>query len=136
MSDDLQPVAPAENEEPVEQAPVADVAAPVVEATDSEEVLAEIEQAKIGLIKLLDIAEEEIEKIDGVLARLEDDEDRHGDPDELVSVRLKDGHPDCMIPGAEGFVSGVVIKMTRARLAELAGAYFIEVIDENRKEGL
>lgn len=42
MSDELQPVIPAENEEPVEQAPVADVAAPDVEAADSEEVLAEI----------------------------------------------------------------------------------------------
>lgn len=129
MSDELQPVVPAESEDAVEQSPVAEVAAPDVEAADSQEVLDEVQQAKVDVTELLN-------RLDDVLSGIEDRLERHGDPDELVSVRLKDGHPDCMIPGGEGFVSGVVIKMTKARLAELSGAYFIEVIDENREEGL
>ena len=55
MSDELQPVIPAENEEPVEQAPVADVAAPDVEAADSEEVLAEISSGFDELLASSDV---------------------------------------------------------------------------------
>lgn len=42
MSDELQPVIPAESEDVVEREPVAEVASPVVETANSEEVLEEI----------------------------------------------------------------------------------------------
>jgi hypothetical protein len=42
MPKDIKPVVPVENEEPVEQAPVANLEAPVVEAADPQEVLEEV----------------------------------------------------------------------------------------------
>jgi hypothetical protein len=96
MSDDIQPVAPAENEEPVEQAPVADVAAPVVEAADSEEVLEEISAKFDDLLAEVDLEPSLGDRLREVLNQdisdiLSDIEFAPINWDLVAGVRIKDG---------------------------------------------
>lgn len=97
MSDELQPVVPAENEEPVEQAPVADVAAPDVEAADSEEVLEEVSSGIDELLANTGIEPSLADKLrDAFAADLSDilkdfDLPKPIEWDRVVGIKLKDG---------------------------------------------
>jgi hypothetical protein len=127
MSDEIQPVVPAEVENAVEQATVAEVSAPDVEAAGEEEVLEKI-QEELG--KLPEDVFLSPNEVDALIEKIFFEKAQS----ETVKVKLKDGYPDCIIPGREGFASGVVFEMTRARLNELSGAAFIEVVEERADE--
>lgn len=136
MSDEIQPVVPAESDYAVEQAAVAEVSAPSLEAELKEEILAEVQSELEKFPEDVFLSPDEVDAlIDRVL--------KEKPEDEVVKVTLKEGHPDCIIPGGEGFVNGVVFEMTRARYEQLSDASFIAVVDErayeaseSQKEGL
>jgi hypothetical protein len=127
MSDEIQPVVPAEVENAVEQATVAEVSAPDVEAAGEEEVLEKIQEELDKLPEDVFLSPNEV---DALIEKIFFEKEQS----ETVKVKLKDGYPDCIIPGREGFASGVVFEMTRARLNELSGAAFIEVVEERADE--
>lgn len=127
MSDEIQPVVPAEVENAVEQATVAEVSAPDVEAAGEEEVLEKIQEELEKLPEDVFLSPSEV---DALIEKIFYENAQS----ETVKVKLKDGYPDCIIPGREGFASGVVFEMTRARLNELSGAAFIEVVEERADE--
>lgn len=133
MSDEVQPVVPAEVENAVEQATVAEVSAPDVEAAIEEEVLEKIQEELDKIPEDVFLSPNEVDAlIEKIFA--EKAESEIVAQSETVKVKLKDGYPDCIIPGREGFASGVVFEMTRARLNELSGAAFIEVVEERADE--
>ena len=127
MSDEIQPVVPAEVENAVEQATVAEVSAPDVEAAGEEEVLEKIQEELDKLPEDVFLSPNEV---DALIEKIFYEKAQS----ETVKVKLKAGYPDCIIPGREGFASGVVFEMTRARLNELSGAAFIEVVEERADE--
>jgi hypothetical protein len=97
MPKDIKPVVPVENEEPVEQAPVANLEAPVVEAADPQEVLEEVSSGIDELLANTAIEPSIADKLrDAFAADLSDILNNFDLPkpiewDRVVGIKLKDG---------------------------------------------
>lgn len=87
MSDDIQPVVPAESENAVEQAAVAEVSAPSLEAELKEEILAEVQSE---LEKFPDDVFLSPDEVDALIEKIfKEDEELNWS--NVLGLRIKDG---------------------------------------------